>query len=172
MCVNNTWSSASFGSSLLCQLSLATSICCYSARSNSGQAQSIRKLHSRLGEYRSSMGPGAGSAETTDSETAAALAHGDEALPKGEVSTTHRETELPSQSLVDAVPVGSSASSSPQHWVPLQEGSRGSDPLHDIHAHGRETPNETPRTYDACTQTNTIGMQASDSMTSSLQQIT
>jgi hypothetical protein len=102
----------------------------------------------------------------TETETAtaslktAALGHGDEALSESTESTEssrRRETELLSQSTIDAMPVGSSSSSSPQHWVPLQEGGQGADPLHGIHTHSRETSTSgNSLTYDPCTQSNTI----------------
>jgi hypothetical protein len=143
--------------SLLYQDSIAllSFIYCYFARSSSGQAQSIRKLHSRLGEYRSAVG--LDTDQTAYLKTAAAPALGDESLSESDVSSSHRETESLSQSTIDAMPIGSSSSSSPQHWAPLQEGAQGADPLHNVHAHGRETSAVTSLAYDACTQTNTVG---------------
>lgn len=102
-------------------------------------------------------------AAETETETAnaslktAALGHGNEALSESTESSRRRETELLSQSTIDAMPVGSSSSSSPQHWVPLQEGGQGADPLHGIHTHSRETSTAgNSLTYDPCTQSNTI----------------
>lgn len=107
---------------------------------------------------------GLAAAETeTETETAnaslktAALGHGNEALSESTESSRRRETELLSQSTIDAMPVGSSSSSSPQHWVPLQEGGQGADPLHGIHTHSRKTSTSgNSLTYDPCTQSNTI----------------
>jgi hypothetical protein len=117
-------------------------------------------LHSRLGEYR--LAAGLDTAQTADLKTAAAPELGDEALLESEISSSHKETELQSQSTIDAVPIGSTSSTSPQHWIPLQEGRQGAEPLGDFRAHGSETSSVTSLSYDACTQTNTVGKSGSD----------
>lgn len=92
---------------------------------------------------------------TADVGTAAAPSHSDEVYSENTVSKSDTETE--SQFSVDALPVVSSSSSTPQHWVTPGGGSTESKTFEGTGSLSRETSTVTPLSYDACGQQNTIG---------------